>query len=114
MYGHEVGDEVLKASAQRMQAELRGTDTVARIGGDEFVLLIPDVNVPKDAFNVADKLRHAISAPIPTSVKEMRITCSIGIALYPQQASNEIELYRNADLALYRVKAGGRDAVQLY
>ncbi len=114
IHGHEVGDEVLKASAQRMQEQLRGTDTVARIGGDEFVLLIPDVSLPKDALSVAEKVRQAIRAPIPTSVQEMRITCSIGIALYPQQASNEIELYRNADLALYRVKAAGRDAVQLY
>lgn len=114
IHGHEVGDEVLKASAQRMQEQLRGTDTVARIGGDEFVLLIPDVSLPKDALSVAEKVRQAIRAPIPTSVQEMRVTCSIGIALYPQQASNEIELYRNADLALYRVKAAGRDAVQLY
>jgi diguanylate cyclase (GGDEF)-like protein/PAS domain S-box-containing protein len=114
IHGHEVGDEVLKASAQRMRAELRGTDTVARIGGDEFVLLIPNVNLPRDALNVAEKVRQAIRIPIQTSVKEMHITCSIGIALYPQQASNEIELYRHADQALYRVKAAGRDAVELY
>jgi diguanylate cyclase (GGDEF)-like protein/PAS domain S-box-containing protein len=114
IHGHEVGDEVLKACAQRMQEQLRGMDTVARIGGDEFVLLISDVNLPLDALSVAEKVRQAICAPIPTSVQEMRITCSIGIALYPQQASNEIELYRNADMALYRVKAAGRDAVQLY
>jgi diguanylate cyclase (GGDEF)-like protein len=97
-----------------MRAELRGTDTVARIGGDEFVLLIPNVNLPRDALNVAEKVRQAIRIPIQTSVKEMHITCSIGIALYPQQASNEIELYRHADQALYRVKAAGRDAVELY
>ena len=114
VHGHDVGDEVLKASAQRMREQLRGMDTVARVGGDEFVLLIPSVKLPRDALSVAEKIRQAIRAPIPTSVREMRITCSIGIALYPQQASNEIELYRNADLALYRVKAAGRDAVQLY
>jgi diguanylate cyclase (GGDEF)-like protein/PAS domain S-box-containing protein len=113
-HGHEVGDEILRASAQRMRAELRGTDTVARIGGDEFVLLIPNISLPRDALNVAEKVRQAIRFPMQTSVMEMHITCSIGIALYPQQASNEIELYRHADQALYRVKAAGRDAAQLY
>jgi diguanylate cyclase (GGDEF)-like protein/PAS domain S-box-containing protein len=112
--GHEVGDLVLQETAQRMKGQLRGMDTVARIGGDEFVILLPKVMGAHDALTVAEKIRQAVGLPIVSETLGLKVTCSIGIALFPKDASNDIELYRHADQALYKVKESGRNSVQVF
>jgi diguanylate cyclase (GGDEF)-like protein/PAS domain S-box-containing protein len=112
--GHAVGDWLLKAVAQRMVESVRESDTVARIGGDEFAVLLPSIASPQDACNVAEKIRCALNRPFitPDGVT-LGISCSIGVALYPEHGAKERDLLRAADEAMYRVKQGGRNAVEL-
>lgn len=110
-YGHEVGDEVLINAAQRMTAEIRACDTVARHGGDEFVVLLANTLNREDALAVGHKLRAAISAPSATSAGKLSLTCSIGVALYPAQGTTLDAMRKAADEAMYRAKAAGRNIV---
>jgi diguanylate cyclase (GGDEF)-like protein len=113
-HGHDVGDLVLKQTAHRMKRQLRGTDTIARIGGDEFVALLPEVREIDESLRVAEKLLLALSEPIEIPDLRLNVTCSIGIALYPRDATDEIALYRHADEALYAVKNAGRNGIRVY
>jgi diguanylate cyclase (GGDEF)-like protein len=112
--GHDVGDQLLKQVAKRMQACLRASDTVARIGGDEFIVLLRPVAGGKDAIGVGEKVRESLRQPFTVAGKELNISCSIGIAIYPWHGADEIELSKKADIAMYRAKEGGRDSVCLY
>jgi diguanylate cyclase (GGDEF)-like protein/PAS domain S-box-containing protein len=111
--GHDVGDWLLQAVAQRMTASVRKSDTVARIGGDEFSVLLPSIVTPQDAGNVAEKIRSGLNRPFitPEGVT-LAISCSIGIALYPEHGDKERDLLHAADKAMYRAKKGGCNAVQ--
>lgn len=106
--GHPVGDRVLQEIAARLRAGVRQDDTVSRQGGDEFVLLLVRLADPRDAARVADKLIHAIEAPMFIDGHELRVSASIGIALFPQDGRDIAGLTRQADSALYHAKQAGR------
>lgn len=109
-FGHTAGDELLQVVAQRLLACVRESDTVARVGGDEFVVLLPAIDVVPDALAVAEKIHDALIAPFALSGGHcVSISSSIGIAIYPEHGSNEVELTRHADAAMYEAKATGRD-----
>ncbi|MDU0459918.1 MAG: GGDEF domain-containing protein [Geobacteraceae bacterium] len=113
--GHSVGDILLQEAAQRLQACVRKSDTVGRIGGDEFVILLPGIEDDAYALAVAEKIRQSLSQPFdPQECQYRMISASIGVAVYPDHGSSEIELIRNADDALYRAKESGRNGVRLY
>ena len=112
--GHEVGDWVLQAVARRIQTCLRESDTAARIGGDEFVVLLPDLQSGEAALAVAEKIRSALAQELVTDQGlVLHISSSIGAALYPDHAGDEKELLRLGDEAMYRAKRSGRNAVFL-
>ena len=113
-YGHAVGDLLLKEAAQRMQNCVRESDTVARVGGDEFVVLLASLTQDHDAHEVAEKIRHALNLPFEISGHTLNISSSIGIALYPAHGDNEKELVKHADLAMYYAKENGRNNVTVF
>lgn len=112
--GHAVGDELLQGVAQRLQSCLREGDTIARLGGDEFTLLLPQITSSDDAVRVSQKVIEAFGAPFVLADRELHITTSIGIALYPTDGDTAEALLKNADTALYRAKEHGRNNYQLY
>lgn len=107
--GHDAGDELLKAVAERLQSCVRKTDTVARIGGDEFTILLLNVHDQKQVMMIASHILKAVSAPLDIANNQIKITCSLGISLFPQDGADSEDVMKNADLALYRAKNGGRD-----
>lgn len=113
-YGHEVGDQVLIAISQRMTRELRSFDTVARHGGDEFVVLLANVLNADDARKVGEKLLAVVAEPIRTSAGMLAVSCSVGIAICPGHGETLDTLRRHADLAMYRAKDQGRNAVSVF
>ena len=112
--GHAVGDRMLQVIAGRLRGVLRETDTVARMGGDEFTVLAPVVNTVEDAISVARKTRDAVKEVIPIEGRELFITASIGIGIYPDDGADAGILLKNADAAMYRAKSQGADIFQLY
>lgn len=113
-FGHAVGDVVLQEVARRMRDAVRESDTVARIGGDEFVVLLPVVADADAAVQVAEKIRQALHAPFTVDDLEISLSCSIGIALAPDHGKDEIVLAKQADEAMYRAKNEGRDSIRVY
>ncbi len=112
--GHEVGDALLRETASRLRAELRTSDTVARIGGDEFNILVPDIAHAEYASEVARKILDRIRKPFRIVSHELNVSTSIGISVYPED-SEEIEtLLQYADMAMYYAKEHGRDRYQFY
>lgn len=107
-FGHHVGDNLLIAVTERMSDQMKGYYTLARMGGDEFVLLI-EINDPNDAATVADTLVKAIERPFAISRYELMVSLSIGIAVYPGDGKDERELMFNADAAMYHTKNNGRN-----
>jgi diguanylate cyclase (GGDEF)-like protein/PAS domain S-box-containing protein len=112
--GHAVGDQLLQDVAYRMQDSVREMDTVARIGGDEFVVLLPIIESEQDALRVAEKIRAALNQPFEIAGESLRISSSTGIVIYPEHGTNENELTGNADIAMYFAKESGRDNVKLF
>ena len=112
--GHSVGDKVLQVMASRIRTTLRETDTVARMGGDEFTVLAPVVHSIEDAIVVARKVHEAIKEPIAIEGRELFITVSVGISIFPDDGADAEALLRAADTAMYRAKAQGADLFQLY
>ena len=112
--GHSVGDKLLQVVARRMRALLRDEDTVTRIGGDEFTVLVAHAEHLDDATSVARRVRDAIKLPIVIDGRELFVTASIGISVYPNDGEDAETLLRNADTAMYRAKTQGRDTLQLY
>jgi diguanylate cyclase (GGDEF)-like protein len=112
--GHDVGDLLLKAAAERLSAALRKGDTVARFGGDEFVLILPDLKGMEDVIQVAQKIVESFRKPFLIDTHELLVTTSIGIAVYPHDGTDEGILLKNADIAMYQVKQAGRDQYQTY
>lgn len=113
-HGHDVGDQVLTVCARRMASELRACDTVARHGGDEFVVLLANILNAEDAQNVGRKVLAAISVPIETSAGTLSLSCSIGIAICPTHGTTLDTLRKLADRAMYQAKNMGRNAVTVY
>ncbi|MEX0697958.1 MAG: EAL domain-containing protein [Dongiaceae bacterium] len=113
--GHAAGDELLKAVASRMIASVRSTDTVVRLGGDEFVLLLLDQPANTAAISATlEKVRSAIGQPIELEGQMIQITCSMGLATFPDDGTDPESLVKNADAAMYQAKALGRDNFQFY
>jgi diguanylate cyclase (GGDEF)-like protein/PAS domain S-box-containing protein len=112
--GHTAGDALLQQAAHRMRAVIRDTDFIARFGGDEFVVLLPDAQSPQEGGAVAEKLVASLSRPFHISEREVQIGASIGLAAYPQDAPDLDQLFMKADLALYRAKAAGRGVYRFY
>ena len=108
-YGHEFGDLVLKATAGRIRDEIRETDTVARIGGDEFVIILSSLPEDNIAERIATNVIKQITRPIEINNIEVAVSASIGISLYPENGITAEELIRSADKAMYRVKHDGKN-----
>jgi diguanylate cyclase (GGDEF)-like protein/PAS domain S-box-containing protein len=112
--GHQVGDHLLREVASRLQQCVRAEDTVGRTGGDEFTVLLAEINTPADAGTVAQKILNHLREPIDVSGHPLIITTSIGITVLPGDSSDPNVLMRNADLAMYKAKEGGRNTFQFY
>ncbi|MBW4551849.1 MAG: EAL domain-containing protein [Aphanocapsa sp. GSE-SYN-MK-11-07L] len=112
--GHAIGDQLLQQVVGRVVHSLRNVDTIARWGGDEFTLLLPHLSQPEDAINVAERILSAFKATFCLEGQTFRVTCSIGIAVYPRDGTDAATLLRNADAALYQAKSLGRNRYQLY
>jgi diguanylate cyclase (GGDEF)-like protein len=112
--GHSVGDLLIREVAVRLRSCLRVGDTVARLGGDEFTLLLPDVEDAMDTVRVANKALEIIRMPFDIDGRELFVTASMGISLYPGDGHDPETLVKNADAAMYRAKEQGRDTYQLY
>jgi len=113
VYGHHVGDLLLIDVAQRIGARVRQQDTVARVGGDEFVVLAY-VDDPEDAGTLADALLEVVREPFMAGGHELRVSTSIGIAIYPGNGDNQHDLLTNADAAMYHAKGLGRNAYSFF
>ena len=119
VYGHEIGDSLLKEVAQRISLHLRQTDTVARLGGDEFVVLVPDLapslqDAATLALALAEKIRLSLTQPVRVGEMDFISGASIGITLFPKDHENIDDLMREADIAMYRAKEAGRNAVAYF
>ena len=113
-YGHVIGDELLKTIGARMKQVVRETDIVARIGGDEFCVLLADLEDISSGYTVACKLLEVLSQPVVTRRGAHPVGASIGVSAYPDDGNDPQTLLRLADAAMYRVKQGGRNGVSIY
>ena len=107
-FGHAVGDQLLQTVARRIKAAVRETDTVGRIGGDEFVVLLTGPMSNETAQLVVEKIFNQVSLPMELSGARLEVTCSLGLAMYPQDGQDELSLAKSADDAMYRNKREGR------
>jgi diguanylate cyclase (GGDEF)-like protein/PAS domain S-box-containing protein len=112
--GHGEGDRLLRRVAERLTGRLRDGDTVARVGGDEFALVLSEITQVEDAAEIAERILRDFRRPWVLQGQEFLVTTSIGIALYPGDGDDAETLLRNADTAMYRAKESGRDSYQLY
>jgi diguanylate cyclase (GGDEF)-like protein/PAS domain S-box-containing protein len=112
--GHAAGDELLKEAARRLQSAVRDGDTVARISGDEFAVILSDLARPDDAALVAQKIIDRLSSPVLINAQDVVVTASIGIATFPADGADAEALLSAADAAMYRAKQSGRNAFQFF
>lgn len=112
--GHDTGDELLRQVARRLKRCLRGNDTIARFGGDEFVVLLDDLKDPMDAHTVADKILVALEPCFAIGEHRLYVSTSIGISLYPEHGRDSQTLLKHADAAMYQSKEAGRNRVSLF
>jgi diguanylate cyclase (GGDEF)-like protein len=113
-FGHHVGDELLKYAAQRLTESLRASDTVSRLGGDEFTVILEDLSNPRSAAPVAEHLIASLHRPFQVDRQELYVGASIGISVYPQDAEGLQDLIRNADTAMYHAKEKGKNNYQFF
>jgi diguanylate cyclase (GGDEF)-like protein len=109
--GHDAGDYVLKQVAQRLLSCVRKTDTVARVGGDEFLIIATEINSPDNAAQIAEKVVQVVSQPIIFNGQQtvVSVSTSIGIALFPEHSEDMDQLIKLADEAMYNVKNAGKN-----
>jgi diguanylate cyclase (GGDEF)-like protein/PAS domain S-box-containing protein len=112
--GHDVGDRLLQVMAERFKAAVAESDTVARLGGDEFVLLLHGQSGPETVTTILERLLPMISAPLRYGQSDLEVTCSIGVALYPDDGADPATLLKHADSAMYRAKEQGRNNYQFF
>lgn len=112
--GHAAGDQLLKIAAERLSRCVREEDTVARIGGDEFTVVLPNIESAANAEPVVQKILRAFSLPFELSGQEVFVSASIGITVFPDDGDNPDELMKNADTAMYRSKERGRDTFEFF
>ena len=113
-FDHAAGDRVLKNVAQRLKHCISGSDTIARVGGDEFMLLLDRYKSPRELTDIADSLLLAAAAPFEINGQELQLSASIGIAVYPEDGNDVQMLVKNADIAMYRAKHNGKNNYQFY
>jgi len=113
-FGHTTGDKVLMIAGERLLALMRKSDTVARVGGDEFLVLLPRISRAEDSIKVARKILEAFRKPFAVNNYKIRVTTSVGFAIYPDAGEDAEILMRNADIAMYWVKEQGRDNYASY
>jgi diguanylate cyclase (GGDEF)-like protein len=113
-FGHAAGDRLLVAVAERLQGVVRETDTLARMSGDEFCVILTDQHDEGVAIEAAQRLHSAFGAPFPFDGQEMHVTASLGISLFPFNGDTPETLVKNADIAMFRAKAQGRDTLQVF
>lgn len=113
-YGHGVGDHLLQEVAAEVEACVRGTDTVSRHGGDEFVILLSEIEERQDAIHVAEKLLAQFAMPRIIDGHELQVNLSIGISVYPENGADVETLMHNADTAMYTTKGNGRNSYQFF
>lgn len=114
-FGHDTGDELLKKVAVRLEACIRSGDTVARQGGDEFIIVLAEINGSDDAALVAQKIITALADPVCIGEKSLQVTTSIGIAVYPVHGRDDMQdLLKKADGAMYQAKSAGRNGYRFY
>lgn len=112
--GHDVGDELLKMVADRLKLCLRGSDTIARQGGDEFVAILGDLNSEDEATFISEKMIESLATQFVVGEYQLSVTPSIGVSIYPDDGETPMQLLRNADLAMYRAKDAGRNRFEYY
>jgi diguanylate cyclase (GGDEF)-like protein len=112
--GHAIGDQLLQSVAKRLQACVRNSDTVSRHGGDEFVVLLPEVGEMQSVVHAAEKLIQSVGEPHLISGQKLHVTLSIGISMYPNDGVDADVLMRNADLAMYQAKKAGRNSYRIF
>jgi diguanylate cyclase (GGDEF)-like protein/PAS domain S-box-containing protein len=103
--GHDVGDELLRLVAARLEHCVRANDTVSRVGGDEFVLLLPNVATDRDVAGVRQRISDALKRPVLLNGRRIELSCSIGVSIYPMDGCDSTSLFRNADIEMYRHKS---------
>ena len=113
-YGHNVGDLLLQSVAQRLLGLLRKSDTVARMGGDEFLLILPEMQQPEDAVQTAERILEALSTPFHLEGYQVDITTSIGIAFFPDDGDDVNALIKKADIAMYKAKDKGGNVYHIF
>jgi diguanylate cyclase (GGDEF)-like protein/PAS domain S-box-containing protein len=112
--GHDVGDRLLQTVARRLKESVRDVDTVARVSGDEFAILLEDVDAMDDLTAIARKLLEAFARPFEMPHRELFVTTSIGVSVFPNDGRDALTLLKNADTAMYRAKEAGRNTYQFY
>ena len=112
--GHNMGDRLLRAVANRLQGCLRGGDTLSRFGGDEFTLLLPEIRTRDDVVVIAEKILDRLNQPFVIDGHELFVGASIGIAMYPEAGETGDTLVQNADIAMYHVKSRGKNGYQFF
>lgn len=112
--GHAAGDQFLRAVAARLQTAIRTQDTIARMGGDEFIALLSDIQSPGQAIQIARRMLETLQSPVRYLEHELLVTCTIGVSIYPDDGMTAASLLSRADTAMYRAKSDGRNAIQLY
>jgi diguanylate cyclase (GGDEF)-like protein/PAS domain S-box-containing protein len=113
-FGHGAGDRLLAETARRVHPVLRATDTLARIGGDEFAVILEDIDGPDDAARPIAAINRAVNAPLDVTGAPRRFSASVGVALFPDDATDPDELVMSADIALYRAKQSGRNRYEFF
>jgi diguanylate cyclase (GGDEF)-like protein/PAS domain S-box-containing protein len=112
--GHGTGDRVLQVVAARLKEQLREVDTISRLGGDEFTLIAEGAGEPERFAALAEKVRHLLSTPLDVDGRQIFMSTSIGVTVYPRDSEDVDELLKNADIAMYRAKHGGRNTYLFY
>jgi len=112
--GHSAGDEVLQIAAERIKQSIRNIDTTARVGGDEFAVIVPKLSDPVDAEIVAKRILEEMAVPMSVQGQDVVTTASIGISVFPADSDDDEGLLRDADIAMYRSKNGGGNSIEFF